>query len=95
MLGGGRTRAEEAAEQQVVTTYKRISELEERVKRRAKQHDRLASLGYDRCWNRYWVLGSLVPGSCGEQQPVLSLTHAYKPLRLFLLPCIHCPGCSM
>ena len=63
---GRRTRAEEAAEARVVATYRRISELEARVKQHAARSDRLTPLGYDRAWNRFWLLGSLLPGSCGQ-----------------------------
>ena len=56
---------DEAAEAKIVAALGRISELEARLKQSAGQTDRLVPLGYDRHWNRFWVLGSLLPGSSG------------------------------
>lgn len=63
--GAHRTRAEESADSALIATHKKISQLEARVKEREGQSDRLTPLGYDRCWNRFWILGAQLPGGSG------------------------------
>ena len=98
-IGGGkqllrcvscRTRAEEAAEAESAADRVRIQEILGQLQMQANGTRREA-IGYDRHWNRYWILGSFGPDEPGVPpltalplHPFSSQSHSASVLALLL-----------
>lgn len=65
----------------MLATWGRVAALEARVKLRGAQSERLTPLGYDRAWNRFWLLGTLLPASPGAASHLITCQNNVQSCR--------------